>query len=146
MNTPLKSPQVAAVQQTLAGERLTMAVQFPTTGDADCDFIQGILAVGKALDVAPSLAVRVLGYMLERWKHEQDNLKSPTGKLDWSIMAAIHQAVANALANQRIATTVGQTSPPWYATSGTTVAVTKNPDGTETSELYQDYLTKVMKR
>lgn len=89
---PLANPTVAAVHQTLAGERLTYQVQFPATGDPDCDFIQGILAVVKAVDLAtPLCTARVLRYLLERF-NSQDQ---PVPKIDWerSIQAAVDRAV-----------------------------------------------------
>lgn len=75
---PLPSPQVAAVHQTLAGERLTCQVQFPMTGDPDCDFIQGILAVTKAIDINTRSAVCVLRYLLDRFGRELDHEKQPS--------------------------------------------------------------------
>lgn len=110
---PLPTPQVAAVHQTLAGERLTAQVQFPLTGDSDCDFIQGILAVKAALgDMWPQRAELVLRFMAERFKSIDDNRSQPS-QIDWQ--SAINQAVRRALDEERLQQ-VHQT--PWYTTSG----------------------------
>lgn len=93
------NPQVAAVHQTLAGERLTYQIQFPATGDPDCDLIQGILAVSKATNANPHLAVRVLHYLLERFGRELDNEKQPAQEIDWH--SAIQQAVDRAVHEQQ---------------------------------------------
>lgn len=69
------SPQVAAVTQTLAGERMTHTVSFPTTGDLDCDFIQGLLAVLKATEISTHNAVLVLRYMVDRMSAGLDRQK-----------------------------------------------------------------------
>jgi len=65
---PLPTPQVAAVHQTLAGERLVQTITFPTTGDTDCDLIQGVLAVVNSFgDTYGDRVALVLRYLADRF-------------------------------------------------------------------------------
>lgn len=66
--SPNNPPQVAAVTQTLAGERMTHTINFPTTGDTDCDLIQGVLAVINSLtSVSGDRLALVLRYLADRY-------------------------------------------------------------------------------
>lgn len=119
---PLPTPQVAAVHQTLSGERLTCQIQFPLTGDVDCDFIQGILAVQNAIgDMWPGRAELVLRYMADRVKLGEDSQK-----------VYAQQAVQQGL-NQGIA----QYPPQPYQPSNGVVATSALPRGTIGQELTQ---------
>lgn len=116
---PLPNPQVAAVHQTLAGERLACQVQFPLTGDPDCDLIQGILATVKAIDISSLRAVAVLRYLVDRFGQEADSLKQP-GQQPWdyhSIREVVRQALDEHIKESTLRTQ------PWYGsiTSGGSV-------------------------
>ena len=126
---PLKNlgaPAVSAVTQTLVGERMTKEVSFPTTGDPDCDFIQGVLAVKAAVaDMWPGRAEILLRYLAERFKNIEDNQKQPS-QPDIASLVRMHvqqYLQEQALRQQQAAPWYGQTSaappvcPPPYSTS-----------------------------
>lgn len=114
MNQKNPNPQtIAAVTQTLAGERMTITVNFPTTGDPDCDFIQGILAVkGAIADMWPGRAEMVLRYMAERFKNIEDNCKQPGQAMDMESLVRMH--VQRYLQEQALRQASLQPNQPWY--------------------------------
>lgn len=113
MNQKNPNPQtIAAVTQTLAGERMSITVNFPTTGDPDCDFIQGILAVkGAIVDMWPGRAELVLRYMADRFKNIEDNCKQPS---QVNLLETVRQAVHQGLYEQQLRQSQPQPNQPWY--------------------------------
>ena len=111
MNVKNPQPQqVAAVTQTLAGERMTHTVSFPTTGDLDCDFIQGLLAVLKASEISTQNAVLVLRYMAERMSVHLDRQKQPSQ----DIASLVRMHVQQYLQEQALRQASMTPAPPWY--------------------------------
>lgn len=131
MNQKNPNPQtIAAVTQTLAGERMTLTVNFPTTGDPDCDFIQGILAVkGAIADMWPGRAELVLRYMAERFKNIEDNCKQPS---QVNLLETVRQAVHQGLYEQQLRQSQPQPNQPSYGWA--TIAGAACPPGVMASQ------------
>lgn len=110
---PNPNPATTAVTQTLAGERMTQSVTFPTTGDPDCDFIQGVLAVKAAVaDIWPGRAEILLRYLAERFKNIEDNQKQPAQPMDMSAFVRMH--VQQYFQEQALRQASLQPNQPWY--------------------------------
>lgn len=123
IKSPNHNPATTAVTQTLAGERMTITVNFPTTGDGDCDFIQGIQAVAKAIDINAYAAVRVLRYLLERFGRELDNEKQ-FPQMDWQLVIeqTVRKQVYELYHEQQRQAAMVQPNQPWYGSIGGTSA------------------------
>ena len=92
------APQVAAVTQTLAGERMTYTINFPTTGDTDCDLIQGVLAVVNAMgytlvDTYVERIALVLRFMADRYDLSRAHAQDVSSKHDLANLVHRQQAL-----------------------------------------------------